>query len=82
MAWWSSALTPAREGTRLIPNPGTPFPTLGIDVSTLFRDVAGWICLILKNGSIGSKKLDSLQKYVKNSQKQLKKKKIGKKLAD
>jgi hypothetical protein len=47
VAWWSSLLTPAREGARSIPNPGTPFPTLGIGASPLFQDLASRFFLIL-----------------------------------
>jgi hypothetical protein len=64
VAWWSSALTPSREDARSIPNPGNPIPTLGIGASPLFRNLAGSFCSILKNGSIGSEKSDTLQKLV------------------
>ncbi len=47
VAWWSGALTPSREGARSIPNPGNPFPTLGIGASPLFWDLAGRFCSIL-----------------------------------
>jgi hypothetical protein len=82
VAWWSSALTPSREGARLIQNTGNPFPTLGIAALPLFRDLAGRFCLIRKNGLIGSEKSDTLQKNGwRDSQnpihKKRKKKRIG-----
>jgi hypothetical protein len=64
MAWWSSALTPSREGARLIPNPGTPFPTLGIGCFAPLPG-SGWQVLFdSQHGSIGSEKSDTLQKMV------------------
>jgi hypothetical protein len=64
VAWWSSALTPSREGARSIPNPGTPFPTLGIGCFTLLPG-SGWQVLFdSQHGSIGSEKSDTLQKMV------------------
>ncbi len=52
MAWWSSELTPSREGARSIPNPDNPFPTLGIGASPLFRDLAGRFCSILNSSQL------------------------------
>jgi hypothetical protein len=64
VALWSSALTPSREGTHSIPNPGTPFPTLGIGCFTPLPG-SGWQVLFhSQHGSIGSKKSDTLQKMV------------------
>ncbi len=62
VAWWSSALTPSREGARSIPNPSNPFPTLGIGASLLFRDLAGSVLFDSQHGSIGSKKWAHLAK--------------------
>jgi hypothetical protein len=61
VVWWSSALTPALEGMRSIPDPGTPVPTLGIGASPLFRDLAGRSLMIAQ---LVSKKSDTLQKLV------------------
>jgi hypothetical protein len=62
VAWWSSALTPSWEGARSIPNPGTPFPTLGIGCFTPLPG-SGWRVLFdSQHGSIGSEKSDTLQK--------------------
>jgi hypothetical protein len=64
VAWWSSALTPSREGAHSIPNPGTPFPTLGIGCFTLLPG-SGWQVLVdSQHGSMGSEKSDTLQKMV------------------
>jgi hypothetical protein len=61
VAWWSSALTPSREGACSIPNPVNPFPTLGIGASP----GSGWQVLFdSQHGSIGSEKSDTLQKLV------------------
>jgi hypothetical protein len=64
VAWWSSALTPSREGASSIPNPGTPFPTLGTGCFTPLPG-SGWQVLFdSQHGSISSKKSDTLQKMV------------------
>jgi hypothetical protein len=48
----------------LIPNPGTPFPTLGIGCFTPLPG-SGWQVLFnSQHGLIGSEKLDTLQKMV------------------
>ncbi len=81
VAWWSSALTPSREGACSIPNPGTPFPTLGIGCFTPILG-SGWQVLFdSQNVSIGSEKSDTLQKLVAGQpgpdpQKKKKKKKV------
>jgi hypothetical protein len=56
VAWWSSAQTPAREGSRSIPNHGNPFSTLGIGASPIIRDLAGRLCLIRKMTQLAPKK--------------------------
>jgi hypothetical protein len=64
VAWWSSALTSSRECARSILNPGTPFPTLGIECFTTLPG-SGWQVLFdSQHGSIGSKKSDTWQKMV------------------
>jgi hypothetical protein len=65
VAWWSIALiTPSREGARSIPNPGTPFPTLGIGCFTPLPG-SGWQVLSdSQHGLNGSEKSDTLQKMV------------------
>jgi hypothetical protein len=65
VAWWSSALTPsAQEGACSMPNPRTPFPTLGIGCFTPLPG-SGWQVLFDSQlGSIGSEKSDTLQKMV------------------
>jgi hypothetical protein len=79
VAWWSSALTPSREGARSIPNPGNPFPTLGIGCFTPLPG-SGWQVLFdSQHGSIGSEKSDTLQKWWRDSQNPIHKKKKRKK---
>ncbi len=64
VAWWSSALTPSQEGARSIPNPGTPFPTLGIGCFAAHLR-SGWQVLFdSQHGSIGFEKSDTLQKLM------------------
>ncbi len=64
VAWWSSALTPAREGERSNPKPCIPLPTPGIGASPHFRVLADRFSSIRKNGSAASEKSDTLQKEV------------------
>ncbi len=70
------AITPTRKGARLIPNPGTPSPTLGIRCFIPLPG-SGWQVLFdLKNGSIGSEKSDTLQKIGGGTARTQSKKKI------
>jgi hypothetical protein len=74
VAWWSSALTPSREGARSIPNPGNPFPTLGIGASPLFWDLAGRFCSILNMAQLVPKNRTPCKSWWRDSQNPIHKK--------
>ncbi len=57
VAWWYSGLAPSREDAHSIPNPDSPFSTLGIGASPLFRDLVGRFCWILNMARLVPKKI-------------------------
>jgi hypothetical protein len=75
VAWWSSAPTPSWEDARSIPNPGTPFPTLGNGCFTLLPG-SGWQVLFdSQHGSIGPKNQTPCKNWWWDSQNPIHKKK-------
>jgi hypothetical protein len=68
VAWWPSALTSSWEGARSIPNPGNPFPTLGIGASPLFQDLAGRLCSIINMARLVPKNWTPCKNWWRDSQ--------------